>query len=193
LNQLIYDFAVWLDTHSWSTALHESFYLYNWVESTHVLALMLSIGLLFLIDLRMLGLALTDIPATSIARRLNLPMLLGFSVMLVTGLLLFYAIPVRTAQSVWFRIKFMLLLAAAVNAWLFHRRLRAAASGLEGGWDKAKQAPHALRLGAGFSLGFWVLIVLCGRLIAYDWFDCNSEPSELIATLAGCVPGQTQF
>ena len=47
MNQFIYNFAVWLDTHPWSTALHESFYLYNWIETTHVLSLMISLGLLF--------------------------------------------------------------------------------------------------------------------------------------------------
>ena len=78
VNQMIYDFAVWLDTHSPSTALHESFYMYNWIESTHVLALMISLGMLFLIDLRMLGLALPDIPASTLAQRLSLPMLAGF-------------------------------------------------------------------------------------------------------------------
>jgi len=189
LNQLIYNFAVWLDSHKWSTGLHESYYLYNWIETTHVLTLMISLGMLFLIDLRMLGLAFTNIPAATIARRLNLPMLFGFGVMIATGLLLFYAIPVRTAQSLWFRIKLVLLVAAAVNAWLFHRRMRAAAAG----WDTAKKAPRALQWGAGISLFFWMLIVICGRLIAYDWFDCSAQPPETIASLAGCLPGQTQF
>ncbi len=189
MNQLIYDFAVWLDTHAWSTGLHESFYMYNWIETTHVLTLMLSLGMLFLIDLRMLGLALPGIPASTIARRLNLPMLLGFGVMIVTGVLLFYAIPVRTAQSLWFRIKLVLLVAAAINAWLFHRHMKQAG----GGWDTAKTAPRALRWGAGLSLSFWALIVVCGRLIAYDWFDCNAGPAEPFATLAGCLDGQTQF
>ena len=189
MNQLIYDFALWLDSHAWSTGLHESYYMYNWIESTHVLALMLSLGMLFLIDLRMLGLALPGVPATDIARRLNLPMLIGFGVMLVTGLLLFYAIPVRTSQSLWFRIKLVLLVAAAVNAFLFHRSMRRATPG----WDSAARAPGTLRLGAGLSLLFWVLIVICGRFIAYDWFDCNTGPSPAIAVLAGCVPGQEQF
>lgn len=191
MNERIYHFAAWLDSHPWSTQLHESYYMYNWVESTHVLALMLSLGMLFLIDLRMLGLALTGIPAATVARRLKLPMLIGFGVMLVTGLLLFYAIPVRTAQSLWFRIKLALLLAAAVNAWLFHRRMRAAET--QPGWDRAVTAPPALRLGAALSLLFWVLVVICGRLIAYDWFDCDVEPAAPIAALAGCVPGQALF
>lgn len=173
--------------------MHESYYMYNWVETTHVLTLMLSLGMLFLIDLRMLGLALTGIPAATIARRLNLPMLLGFSVMIITGLLLFYAIPVRTAQSLWFRIKVVLLVMAAVNAWLFHRRMKAADTGPNGGWDSALKAPRSLQIGAGLSLCFWVLIVICGRLIAYDWFDCSAEPSAVVATVAGCLADQSQF
>lgn len=189
MNEWIYNFAVWLDTHAFSTGLHESFYMYNWIETTHVLTLMLSLGLLFLIDLRMLGFALTNIPAQTVARRLNLPMLLGFSVMLITGALLFYAIPVRTAQSLWFRIKFVLLIAAAINAWLFHRRMREAGTG----WDSARKAPLSLQWGAGISLTFWALIVICGRLIAYDWFDCSAGPAAPFATLAGCLDGQAQF
>lgn len=188
-NQLIYDFAAWVDTHQWSTALHESFYVYNWIESTHVVALTLSLGMLFLIDLRMLGLAMADIPASTLARRLSLPMFLGFTVMIITGLLLFYAIPVRSAQSLWLRIKLVLLFAAAINAWLFHRRLRTAGQS----WDTAVKAPVRLQVGASLSITLWVLIVICGRLIAYDWFDCRAEPSSFIATLAGCIADQEQF
>ena len=189
MNELIHSAAVWLDTHRWSTMLHESYYMYNWVESTHVLTLMLSLGLLFLIDLRMLGYALPEVPASRLAARLSLPMLMGFGVMFITGLLLFYAVPVRTSQSLWFRIKVVLLAACAVNALLFHRRMRQAA----GGWDNAPKAPLSLRVGATLSLAFWSIVVICGRLIAYNWYDCERSPAPLIATLAGCIDGQTQF
>ena len=97
LSQLIYDFAMWLDASRWSTLLHESYYMYNWVETTHVLSLTLSLGMLFVIDLRMLGITLPQVPATTIAKRLQLPMFIGFGLMVLTGLLLFYAIPVRSA------------------------------------------------------------------------------------------------
>lgn len=189
MNQFILDFAARLDDTAWSTALHESFYMYNWIETTHVLTLMISLGLLLLIDLRMLGLALPGVPADRIAQRLQWPMLLGFSIMLLTGLLLFYAIPVRSAQSVWLRIKLVLLVCAAVNALLFHRHMRMAGAD----WAHAAMAPVQLRRGAILSIVFWVLIVICGRLIAYDWFDCAKQPPALIATFAGCIDGQTRF
>ena len=187
MNQLLYDLAVWLDATAWSTAIHESYYLYNWVETTHVLALMVSLGLLFLIDCRMLGLVCANVPAQRFASRLQVPMLLGFGLMVLTGALLFYAVPVRTTQSLWFRIKVVLLIAALVNALLFHRAMGKSRDG----WGV--KAPLRLRVGAGLSLGLWALVVTCGRLIAYDWFDCVAEPHPFIGALAGCVPGQEWF
>ena len=144
MNQLIYEAAVWLDNTEWSTRIHESYYLYNWIESTHVLTLMLSLGILFLIDMRMLGWAFADISANKLATRLNVPMLLGFVVMFGTGILLFYAVPVRSAQSIWFRVKIGLLIVCAINAFMFHRKMTASI----GAWDSAKCAPKALRVGA---------------------------------------------
>lgn len=189
MNELVYNFAVWLDDMQWSTMLHESYYIYNWVESTHVLTLMVSLGMLFLIDLRMLGLALPDVPASKIAHRLNVPMLIGFTVMFITGILLFYAVPVRTSQSIWFRIKMVLLVACAINAYLFHKRMNESVSS----WDTETRAPSGIRMGAMLSLGFWSIIVVCGRFIAYDWFDCDTFPGAFMSTLAGCVDGQTRF
>ena len=189
LNELVYNFAVWLDDTPWSTLLHESYYMYNWVESTHVLTLMVSLGMLFFIDLRMLGYALPEVPASKIAERLNVPMLVGFSAMFITGILLFYAVPVRSSQSVWFRIKMVLLVVCAVNAFLFHKRLNESVST----WDTEARAPRNIRLGAALSLGFWSIIVMCGRFIAYDWFDCQYDQTALVEFLAGCVEGQERF
>jgi hypothetical protein len=189
LNQFFYDIALWLDAGHWSTLLHESYYMYNWIETTHVLSLILSLGMLFFIDLRMLGVALPQVPATTIARRLQVPMFIGFGLMIITGLLLFYAIPIRSVQSVWFRIKLLLLLCAGVNAWVFHYRMKKSVAR----WDHAKMAPKNIRYGAVFSLLFWTLIVICGRLIAYDWYDCARGQRGIINVLAGCIEGQTQF
>ena len=104
LNEILLRLAQWLDTQAWSTDLHESYYMYAWVEGTHVLTLMVFLGMLAAIDLRMLGLAFTDVSAAKIADKLDFPMLIGFTVMVITGFLLYYAIPVRTTQSIWFRI-----------------------------------------------------------------------------------------
>ncbi len=185
INEILLQFAEWLDSTAWSSAIHESYYLYNWIETTHVLTLMVFLGMLCFIDLRMLGLTMADVPASRIAARLNVPMMVGFAVMIVTGLLLYYAVPVRTTQSIWFRIKVVLLVAAGINAWLFHRRLREA----EGSWDTQPVAPPRLKRGAAMSLALWVGVVTMGRLIAYDWYDCFRPMPAWVEWAAGCMAG----
>jgi uncharacterized membrane protein len=183
LNELLLALAGWLDAQPWSQGLHESLYMYAWIETTHTLSIAIFLGMLFVIDLRMLGYTFTEVPASTIARRLDRPMLIGFAVMIVTGLLLYYAIPVRTTQSIWFRLKVVLLIAAGVNAMLFRKRMQAAA----GDWDCEPVAPPRLRAGAAVSLGLWAGVVITGRAIAYDWFDCHQTLPGFMYWVAGCV------
>lgn len=183
LNEWLLSFARWLDSFAWSTEIHESFYLYAWIESTHVLTIMVFLGMLFVIDLRMLGLAFIDVPASKISERLDKPMMIGFALMVVSGLILFFAIPVRSTQSIWFRIKVVLLIAAGINAFLFRRKMRQA----QGDWDTDRVPPKRMRVGAGLSLALWVGVIMTGRTIAYDWFDCHKELPYFMYWLAGCV------
>jgi len=189
LNELLLSLARWLDAQAWSVALHESLYMYAWIETTHVLTLMVFLGMLFVIDLRILGLIFPTVSASTIAERLDKPMMLGFAVMVITGLLLYYAIPIRTTQSIWFRIKVVLMVAAGVNALLFRNRMRAA----DGDWCGTGGAPKRLRVGAGLSLALWAGVVVTGRSIAYDWFDCNKPLSYFMYWAAGCVDELAQL
>lgn len=182
-NSLVLQFAEWLDAQQWSQDLHSSFYMYNWIESTHVMTLMLSLGMLAVIDLRMLGVAFNGVPASKLSDRLFKPMMAGFIVMFITGILLFYAIPVRTTQSIWFRFKMVLLVAAFVNALLFHRYMQKSVNT----WDTAPKPPSRARLAAALSLSFWAAIVVCGRFIAYDWYDCGKDNPGFINAIAGCT------
>src|SRR4029079_2202565 len=98
-------FCQWLAGTPGSIALHESLYMYPLVESTHVLTLCVFIGFAVMWDLRLLGVTFTDAPLTEMKRRLGRWMTAGFLVMVTTGALLFYAIPVRSYHSIWFRMK----------------------------------------------------------------------------------------
>jgi len=50
-----------------------------------------------------------------------------------------------------------------------------------------KTPPAARRAGAT-SLVLWAVIVVAGRTIAYNWFDCDKQPqSHIVNVLAGCV------
>ena len=183
LNELLLSLARWLDSQSWSTAIHESIYLYAWIETTHVITLMVFLGMLFVIDLRMLGAIFPKVPASIIAQRLDKPMMIGFAMMLITGFLLYYAIPVRTTQSLWFRIKVVLLIVAGINAFLFRAKMQASSSS----WDLDPIPPKRIRVGAMLSLVLWAGVVITGRTIAYDWFDCHKQLPYAMYWAAGCV------
>ena len=183
LNELLLNLARWLDSQSWSTAIHESIYLYAWIETTHVITLMVFLGMLFVIDIRMLGAIFPKVPASIIAQRLDKPMMIGFAMMLITGFLLYYAIPVRTTQSLWFRIKVVLLIVAGINAFLFRAKMQASSSS----WDLDPIPPKRIRVGAMLSLVLWAGVVITGRTIAYDWFDCHKQLPYAMYWAAGCV------
>ena len=184
INQILYEFALWLDRHPWSTAIHESLYLYSWIESTHVLALMLFLGLLLIVDLRLLGVAFNQVKIAPLANAVDKPMMIGFFIMLTTGILLFYAIPVRTTQSIWFRIKIALMIIAAINAFFVRRRVRQIEN-VEPA--RQQQWQRQLKWGAGLSLALWFGVITTGRMIAYDWWDCHKPMADWLFNLAGCL------
>jgi hypothetical protein len=91
----------------------------------------------------------------------------GFAVMVISGSLLFYAIPVRTFQNIFFRVKVAMLLLAGLNVWVFHSNIYRTVAA----WDLDPVPPKRARVAGGLSLAFWACIVVAGRMIAYDWFD----------------------
>jgi hypothetical protein len=58
----------------------------------------------------------------------------------------------------------------------------------EKNWDKDSFIPNSMKLSAVVSLFVWSLVIISGRLIAYNWFDCDRQPqSEWINFLTSCV------
>ena len=112
-------------------------------------------------------------PVSQLVRRLMPWMIAGFVVMVATGASLFYADPVRTYFNIFFRLKVVFLLAAGVNAALFH--VMASRTGPQ--WDLDSRPPMRARVAGGVSLALWAAIVVCGRMIAYHWVD--QDPASL--------------
>jgi hypothetical protein len=174
---------------SWSTGLHESRYAYDLIESVHVWALCLFFGLAVLFDFRLLGWTMRSVPVSEVARRLLPWTVVGFVIMVISGTLLFSAIPLRSYQNIFFRAKMIMLLLAGLNVWIFHsgifKRVQT--------WDADETAPKAARVAGAFSLILWVCIVLSGRMIAYNWFDCDRQPQPAVVNfLTSCVPTQAE-
>src|SRR6266446_5002157 len=103
----------------WSVALHESEIAYSLIESFHVWSLCLFFGMTVMFDLRLLGWTMRKVPVSEVIRRLQPWTIVGFVLMVITGTLLFYAIPLRSYQNIFFRTKMLLLLLAGVNILFF--------------------------------------------------------------------------
>jgi hypothetical protein len=177
-------FCEWLAATDNSTALRESLFMYPLVESSHVMFLMLFVGLTVMLDLRLLGIALRNLPVSELVDRILPWVRAGFAVMMFTGVLLFYAIPVRTYQSVWFRAKVIMLILAAFNIWYFHYRVYPKRAE----WDSAPRPPWIVRRAGLASIILWFSIIVAGRFIAYNWFDCDIQPqADFVNWAAGCV------
>jgi len=177
----------WLAATRWSIALHESLYVWPLVESMHVLCLALFVGTTVMMDLRLLGVAMTHIPVSTFTGRLLPWTRGGFAIMVVTGVLLFTATPVTYYHSLFFRIKLILLAVAGFNVWFFHSRTHRRVDE----WGVVARPPRAARVAAVVSLVAWAGVVIAGRLVAYNWFDCEvKKQSAFVSWVQSCPEPQ---
>ena len=160
-------FFQWLEGTAGSVAIRESTLLYPFIETTHVLMLCLFLGMIALVDLRLLGVGLRGVPVSEVAGRLLPWALAGFVLMAISGLLLFYSGPVRASANIFFRIKMMMIALTGINAVLFHFTIYRRVAD----WDCDPTPPLRARLAGFCSLLLWSGVVICGRMQAYNWFE----------------------
>jgi hypothetical protein len=144
-------------------------------------------GSVAMFDLRLMGMIMRKVPLGEVVRRLLPWTIAAFAVMVVTGTLLFFAIPLRSYQNIFFRSKMLLMVLAGLNVWIFHSRVFPKAIDAEA----AAAPPRAARIAGALSLVLWTGIVFSGRMIAYNWFDCDRQPQpDIVNFLTSCVPGE---
>lgn len=160
-------FFEWLENTPGSVGIRESIWTYPIIETTHVLSLCLFLGMIVMLDLRLVGVIFRRVPVSQVAGRLLPWAFVGFVISVISGVLLFYSSPVRASQNIFFRIKLVMLILAGLNALIFHMTTyRRVAE-----WDLDPVAPFKARAAGVFSLLMWTGVVVAGRMIAYNWFD----------------------
>jgi len=166
---------------SWSAQLQSSERLWMIVEGTHVLSLMVFAGTILFVDLRLLGFAFRNTPVSRISDSVLPWTIGGLIVTILTGSTLFFANPLEYFHNFAFRVKLVLLFAAAINILWFHFRVQSNRPA----WDAAQTPPRAARASAASSLTLWFLVIVAGRYMAYDWVKCMN-PSALVGAVAQC-------
>ena len=133
-------------------AMRSSLWFYPIANIGHVLGVATLFGMILAADLRLLGLG-RALPLDAVLS-FTLPWaVVGLILALLTGPLLFAPEAVVLAANPFLRLKLLLLLAAGLNALVFHllRRSRYARP----------------RVSAAISIAIWPVVIICGRAIAY--------------------------
>ncbi|HET9220351.1 MAG TPA: DUF6644 family protein [Terriglobia bacterium] len=137
---------------------------FPYVEGAHVLGLALSVGTVVWFDLRLLGATMRTRPVEEVFRNLKGWMIAGFSLMFLSGALLFTAHAAKAYANNYFRAKIALIVLAGVNTAVYHVTIDRRRSE----WSDAAVPPVGARAAGLVSLVLWFSVIAAGRIFAYD-------------------------
>ena len=143
------------------TYLRESTYGFSILLTAHVVSMCLFLGLIIMMDLRLMGLGNRRTPPAEIQRRLFPWQIFGFIIMVISGVLLFYSKPLYYYGKGFFWTKMVLMGLAGLNAGIIHLVTHRG----QGGWDSG-----AAKTAGAASLILWASVLITGRLVAYEWW-----------------------
>jgi hypothetical protein len=141
----------------------ESTWAFPTLETLHVIALVTVLGTIFVVDLRMLGLTSNQFAVTKAAKD-TLPWTWGaFILAAITGTLLFVSKASSYVANPYFLWKLGMLALAGLNMMYFHFITWRTVEH----WDRDATMPAMVKVAAGLSIVFWLLVVFFGRAIGF--------------------------
>jgi len=167
-------FTEWLAQTALSLAIQTHEWVIPTVQSIHIVAIGIVLASVFMIDLRVLGLAGRDQSLMETTGRFG-PWLTGaLCVLLATGVLMVVGEPARELLAFSFWLKMFLVALGTLIAALFQMALRRNQSH----WEESLVKQRTTKSLAILTLLIWVAIVILGRLIAYDhvWGSWSHAP-----------------
>lgn len=152
-----------LEATGFATDVRESGWLFPAIETLHVMAIVLVVGTIWIVDLRIVGVASRERSIGDVLTATLPYTWTSFAIAAISGFLLFASSATTYAINFPFRIKMLLLLFAGTNMLLFHWFTR---KGLHQ-WDGVRAPPTAMRLAGCASIAFWCGVVCAGRWIGF--------------------------
>lgn len=167
---------------SWSEALLGSLNFWSLLEGTHLIVLMLFAGTIMVVDLRLLGVTFRKTKVSTISDAVLPLTIYSFIFVALTGTGLFFAKPIYYYHNIQFLVKMVFLALALLNIVVFHGRVQAT----QDSWDADETPPRAARMSAAASLALWTMVIICGRFIPYNWYDCGKPQPDFINWVQQC-------
>ena len=139
---------------------------YPWIwpacETLHFIGMGLLVGIVGVLDLRMLGIGKRLVPGPF--ERLIPWAIGGFLINLVTGFLFFTGDPSQYIHNTVFWLKLLFILLAGINALLFYATGIARRVDVLGPGD---DAPWSAKVIAATSLALWIGVIYWGRMLPF--------------------------
>ena len=142
----------WVELTKVATSVRDSLLLTGAVSAVHLLGFTLVTGGALVSNLRLIGVLFPQYPVEEVSRPASRGIAAGLAVSLVTGLFLFAPRAVTASANGTFRLKMLLLLAAATFHVTVHRRVARRPTATRG----------LLRLIGGIGLALWLGLALAG-------------------------------
>lgn len=156
-----------LEDSAFAAAFRGYVWLHPAVEVVHIAGFVILAGAAFVLDLRLLG-RFRALPLHGSIRALGRWARFGLVLAALSGVTLFVVDATALATNPAFRLKLVLLVAAGLNAALFHRLVLPRLAGPDDAGHFGGQAlPLAARLAGALSIALWLAVIASGRLIAY--------------------------
>jgi hypothetical protein len=153
----------WLGDTPVAIAIAESTVMFPWIESVHVLAIVLVVGTISIVDLRLIGWAWLDRPVVRLMGDV-LPYTWGaFAVAVMTGALMFCSNATTYGHNFFFQGKMVLVALAGFNMSIFHVFF---ARDIER-WGAQPHPPVIAKVAGIVSLGLWISVVAFGRWVGF--------------------------
>jgi hypothetical protein len=130
-------------------------------ETLHFIGLALLVGIVSLIDLRMLGIV-KRVPFGPLHKLLPWAVL-GFVINIVTGVLFFVGIPSQYVNNSVFWYKMLFIVLAGINVLVFYVTAFKEAEQLGSG----ESAPLKIKAIAAISLFLWIGVMYWGRMLPF--------------------------
>lgn len=141
----------------------ESTWMFPTIESLHVIALVTVVGMIAIVDLRLLGVGSRALAVTKLSKD-TLPWVWGaFALAALTGGLLFVSKASTYVANPYFLWKMGLLVLAGLNMMYLHLTTWRTVEH----WDLDPSVPFHAKLAGALSLIFWLGVVFFGRAIGF--------------------------
>lgn len=151
----------WMEYSRLATWVAESLWGYPIMISLHAIGLGVVVGILVMVDLRILG-SIDGIPFVTLRKLMNIAWA-GFIVNLLSGTALFTAQATTFVESTPFLIKIPAIISALIIAAIMQKQLRSNAND----WDASTAVSATAKALALASIALWLTAIIAGRLVAY--------------------------